>query len=508
VKSTKVIIVGAGVGGLATAVRLLSNGYEVKIYEKEDKVGGKINIINADNFVFDTTASILMRPQEYKDVFTYASKNWEDYLQFIPLDPNYRVNYADGTRYDFSSDLIKLIKTLESISKEDSLGYLKFLGDSYEKYLIANKYFLNKSFVNACDFFNPITLSMALKSKTLSNTYNYISQYINSEKLREFLCFQALYVGISPFNGPNIYTIVPTMSEIYGLWHLKGGMYSYIRALEKLIYELGGIIETKTNVEEIIITEGIATGIKTSIKTDSADIIICNADFPYAIKALIKDKKDKGKYQDKKISKMKYSCSTFIMYLGLKKKYPQLQVHNLFLGEDFKNNIETAFEGTLPKKPSLYIYCPSKVDETMAPIDKESINIMVRVPNLLFNEISWDEKTKAYISNIIFDTLGRIAGLEDVVENIIYQNCMTPKDLQDSFNSYGGTAFGLSHTLTQTNYFRPHLKLPQIKNLYFVGSSVQPGTGVSIVLLSSKMVVEEIIKCHPLGKWQVPNEKH
>lgn len=504
--SKKVIIVGAGVGGLATAVRLLSRGYEVTIYEKEEKIGGKINIIEKDNFVFDLTASILMRPQEYKDVFTYVNKNWQDYLQFIRLDPNYKVNYADGSSYNFSSDLIKLIETLESISKEDSLGYLKFLGDSYEKYLIANKYFLNKSFINTSDFFNPLTLSMALKSRTLTNTYNYISQYIDSEKIREFLCFQALYVGISPFNGPNIYTIVPTMTELYGLWHLKGGMYSYIRALEKLIYELGGIIETKTTITEIIITDGIATGIKTSEKTESAEIIICNADFPYAVKDLIKDKKNKGKYQDKKISKMKYSCSTFIMYLGLKKKYPQLQVHNLFLGEDFKNNIEAAFKGTLPEKPSLYIYCPSKIDGTMAPINKESLNIMVRVPNLLFHEINWDVKTKASFSKVILDTLCSIDGLEDVVENIIYQNYLTPKDLQDSFNSYGGTAFGLSHTLTQANYFRPHLKLPQVKNLYFVGSSVQPGTGVSVVLLSSKLVAEEVIKCHPSCKWQV--EKH
>jgi len=492
--SKKVIIVGAGIGGLSTAVRLLSRGFEVKIYEKEARIGGVINIIKAGKLIFDLTASILMCPQEYKDLFSYANKNWEDYIQFIRLDPNYRVNYPDGFSYDFSSDLVELIKTMESISKKDSLGYLKFLGDSYEKYLIANKYFLNKSFESKSDFFNPLTIGMAIKSKTLSNTYDYVSKYINNEKLREFLCFQALYVGISPFNGPNIYTIVPTMSELYGLWHIKGGMYSYIKAIEKLIYELGGVIERKTNVEEILITDGIATGIKTSEKTEKADIIVCNADFPYAVKELIKEKKDKGKYQDNKLSKMKYSCSTFIMYLGLKKKYPKLQVHNLFLGEDFKRNIEAVFKGHLPDKPSLYIYCPTKIDDTMAPGDEEIINIMVRVPNLFFHEINWDKKTIEAFSIRIIDTLKCIDGLEDVQENITYKNYLTPKDLQDSFNSYGGTAFGLSHTLSQSNYFRPHLKLPQVKNLYFVGSSVQPGAGVSIVLLSSKLVAEEIIK--------------
>ncbi|MCJ7688589.1 MAG: FAD-dependent oxidoreductase, partial [Clostridiaceae bacterium] len=228
--------------------------------------------------------------------------------------------------------------------------------------------------------------------------------------------------------------------------------------------------------------------------TEEADIVICNADFPYAVTNLIKDKKNRGKYNEEKIYKMKYSCSTFIMYLGLKKKYPQLQVHNHFLGEYFKNNIEAAFKGKLPENPSLYIYCPSKIDETMAPKDKESINIMVRVPNLLFNEIHWDEKTIEELRKQIFKTLSSIDGLGDIEKNIIHEKYLTPKDLKDSFNSYGGAAFGLSHTLTQTNYFRPHLKLKWIKNLYFVGSSVHPGTGVSIVLLSSKLVVQEILK--------------
>ena len=348
----------------------------MKIYEKEKRVGGKVNIIENGNFTFDLTASILMRPEEYKEVFSWANKHWEDYLEFIRLDPIYRVNYADGSSYDFSSDLVKLIETLESISKADSVGYLKFLGDSYEKYLIANKYFLNKAFIKPIDFFNPLTMSMAIKSKTLSNTYSYISKYIDNEK----------------------------------------------------------------------------------------------------------------------ISKMKYSCSTFIIYLGLNKKYPQLQIHNLFLGEDFKNNIEAPFKGSLPENPSIYIYCPSKIDETMAPKDKESLNIMVCVPNLLFDEIHWDTKDKASLRKRIFEKLRRIDGLEDIEENIIYESYLTPKDLKESFNSYGGTAFGLSHTLSQTNYFKPHLKLRSVKNLWFAGSSVHPGTGVSMVLLSSKLIAEEILK--------------
>ncbi|MFA9396788.1 MAG: phytoene desaturase family protein [Clostridiaceae bacterium] len=490
----KVLILGAGIGGLSTAVRLLSEGYEVKVFEKERSVGGKINIIETEDFCFDLTASILMTPDIYKEVFKYTGKKYQDYIEFIKLEPFYRVCYSDGSSYDFSTDLTKLVEKLESISKEDSMGYIKFLSDTYKKYLIADKYFLNKSFRYKSDFFNSTTINKAMKIKTFSTSYNYISKYIRNEKLRQFIAYQTLYVGISPYNGPNIYTLVPTISQLYGLWHIKGGMYNYIKALQKLIDELGGAIETNSNVEEILISQGKAVGLKTNKGEEKGDIIVCNADFPYAMKELVTDKIAKGIYTDKKISKMKYSCSTFIIYLGLKKKYKNLSVHNFYINDEFKENIEGIFKGQLPTKPSLYIYCPSRMDEKMAAKSKESLNITVRVPNLYFDKIKWDEKTIKLFRRKIIDTISSIKGLEDIEENIIYESYLTPKDLQDSFNSYYGTAFGLSPTLTQTNYFRPHLKSPNIQNLYFVGSSVHPGAGASIVLISSKLVVEEILK--------------
>lgn len=490
----KVLIIGAGVGSLATAVKLLSRGYEVEIYEKEERVGGKVNLIQTDNFQFDLTASILMTPDIYKDVFKYANKDYNDYLEFIKLDPIYRAYYADGSSYDFSSDLVELTKTLESISKKDSIGYLKLLSDVYEKYLITDKYFLQNTFDNIIDFLNPITISKALKIKTISSTYEFVSRYVENEKLRQYLCFQSMYVGNSPYDSPNIYTLIPTVSHLYGLWHLKGGMYSYIKALEKIITELGGTININTNVEEILISQNKAIGIKTTNNTEIGDIIICNADFPYVMKELIKDKKAKGIYTDEKISTMKYTCSNFILYLGLKKKYNQFLVHNFYFGDEFRKNIEAPFKGYLPEKPSLYIYCPSRIDKSMVRKNKECLNIMVRVPNLLFNNINWDSNAINLYRNKIIQTIKKIQGLEDIEENIIYERYLTPKDLLKSFNTYGGTAYGLSHTLAQTNYFRPQVKSPTIENLYFVGSSVHPGTGVSIVLLSSKLVVQEVLK--------------
>lgn len=489
----KVIIIGAGIGGLAAGLRLLKNGYEVQIYEKNERVGGRTNIIETENYTFDLSASILMMPDTYKEIFTYVNRNYKDYLEFIELNPIYRLFSSDRTTIDFNSNIPSLTKNLEGISKEDSLGYFKFISDVYEKYLTADKYFLQRSQDAPKDFFNLETLSKALGIHTLSTSYDYISKYIKNEKLREFLAFQSMYVGISPFDGPNIYTLIPVVSELYGLWYLKGGMYSFINALSKLISEFGGTINTGVNVEEILFADDKAIGIKTSKGIETGDLVVCNADFPYAMKNLVKDENYKNKYTDKKLSEMKYTCSTFIIYLGLRKKYPQLAVHNIYLGENFKENIDSAFNGTFPDKPPLYIYCPSRIDRSMVKNGGDLLNITARVPNLFSKEITWDEHTINLISTKILKEMKNINGLEDIEENIEYINYLTPLDMEIKFNAYGGTAFGLSPTLTQTNYFRPHFKSSKADNLFFVGNSVHPGPGVSLVLNSSKLVTEEIL---------------
>ncbi len=490
-----VLIIGSGIGGLSTALRLLSKGYDVKVYEKEKTIGGRTNQIVHHPFTFDLTASILMNREIYEEVFSDANLDYRNYIEFLKIDPIYRSFYPDGTIYNFTRDLVTLIKNLESISIEDSIGYMKFLSEVYERYTVANNHFLRQSFESPVDFFKISSLKNALKTKAFSTSHQLISEFIKDEKLQEFLCYQSLYVGISPYEGPSIYTLVPAVSQLYGLWHLKGGMYSYVKALEKAINQLGGVIETNYAVNEIIISGDKAIGIKSKAKESVfADIIISNADFPYTMDALLKNDIHRGKYTAGKLADLKYTCSTFIIYLGLKKKYPQLSVHNLYLNVDFKKNIDSAFTGDLPINPSFYMYCPTKIDDSMIAGEGECLSIVVRVPNLFFRNIAWNGDTVRFMRNKTLSALKNIPGLEDIEENIIYENYLTPQNMKDNFNSYGGTAFGLSPTLTQTNYFRPHLKSDVVKNLYFVGSSVHPGPGVSIVLLSSKLAVQEILK--------------
>jgi len=485
----KAIIIGAGIGGMATAIRLLNRGFQVQIYEKEKFIGGKVNILEKDGFKFDLTASILMTPDIYKEIFFDIGKNPDEYLKFNKIDPFYRVFFDTGKYMDFYENINKTIEIIESISIHDSIGYMKFIDKTYEKYKISDENFLRCNFDEFNSFFNINTFKKALKLKPFKSTYNYLKKYIKDERIINFLCFQAMYIGVSPFEKSNVYTLIPLVSQLYGLRLLDGGMYSYINALEKVINELGGEIYTEAEVDKMLINEGVAVGIVSNDNVYKSDIVVCNTEYSYAVEKLIGEE-----FNTSKDSRLKHSPSVFIIYLGLDKKYEKLMVHNQFLSKNFRNSIESFFHGQVCSEPSIYIYSPSRIDSNMAPHGCESINVMIRVPNLIQSGEKWDEEYIESIRNILIDKLKMIEGMEDIEEHIILEEYLTPNDLSQRFNAYGGSAFSLSHNLFQTNYFRPHIKHKKIKNLYFTGGSIHPGTGVSLVLLNSKLVEESVLR--------------
>jgi len=236
----KVIVIGAGVSGLASAVRLLKEGFDVELYEKNSTIGGRMGVVSGNGFSFDLGPTILMMPQIFKEVFTYCGRNPDDYIKMQRLDPIYKVYFEDGTTHEASSELSSLVTTLESVGEEEAQGYLAYLSDVYKRYLVAKEFFIDRSFRRPFDFYNPKTLSAGLRLKTFDNAYDSVGKFVKNEKLRELLSFQTLYIGISPFNGPSIYTIIPMIELVYGVWFLKGGMRSMALAMERLFLEMGG----------------------------------------------------------------------------------------------------------------------------------------------------------------------------------------------------------------------------------------------------------------------------
>ncbi|GLX70795.1 phytoene desaturase family protein [Paenibacillus glycanilyticus] len=493
----KVIVIGAGVAGLASAIRLQHAGYQVEIYEKEALPGGKMNRIQTGGYAFDLGPTIVMMPELYREIFQFCGRNPDDYIPMERLDPMYRVYYSDKPHepYDITSDFVEFTKTVEQISEADVEGFFLYLHEIYKRFMVAKHNIIQRPFRKPRDFYNFSMLKKALKLKTFDTADRFMSKYIKNERLKQMISFQTLYIGISPFRSPSFYTMIPMLQFLYGVWFIKGGMYTMATAMERLFKELGGTVHYNANVQEIVVHNRKAEGIIVDGRRVPADLVVCNADFPYAIKNLVKDRATKGKYTDKKIDKMKYSCSCFLLYLGMDRKYEEIEhVHNFIFTDDLKKNLNDIFAGNKLTNGSFYVYIASKMDASLAPEGKDGLYILMPVSHAASAKYEWNEQTIAEYRSYILNTLRKIRGFENIDREIVSETCITPRDFESKFNAYNGATFGLMPILSQSNHMRPQSKAKHCDNLYFTGSSTHPGAGVPIVLLSAKIAVQELLQ--------------
>lgn len=490
----RVNVVGAGAAGLAAAVRLKSEGYDVHLYEKNSKVGGKMYQINEEGYRFDVGPTLVMTPAVYREVFELAGRDPDDYIPMKRLDPMMGVSYKDGTYFNVSNDLVEIMRDVEAISEKDAAGLLKFLSSIYERFQTANNKILNRSYRKLSDFINPGSLVDLYKLKTFDNAYHEMSKYMDSDYIIKLFAFQTLYIGISPHSGPSLYNMIPMLELFYGIWHLEGGMHSMAQGMARLFEELGGTIHLNSEVEEILIENKEAKGIRVQGEEILSDYTMVNADFPYAMKHLIPDEKKRGKYSDQKVDKMEYSCSCFILYLGVDKHYPTEAAHTFHIAEDFDRNVADIFDnGVPPEDPSIYVFNLNAVSEDLAPEGRQALYILVPVPELSLYDDWSEENIQAYRQRIL-DTLAEKEPFTDLEEHIVFERIYTPRNFEENFNAFNGATFGLKPTLLQSAYFRPHNKFDYAENLYFCGSSIHPGAGVPTVLQSARLSVDELLK--------------
>lgn len=491
----KITVIGAGAAGLASAIRLQHAGYDVTIYEKESTPGGKMNTVELDGYRFDLGPTIVMMPELYREVFELTGRDPDDYIPMERLDPMYSAFFDEGKeKLDVSSDLVKLMETFEAIDPDDAAGFLDYMQDTYKRFLIAKDHFIQKPFRNKRDFYNYNTLKQGLKLKTFDSADKSISKFIKDKRIHQMISFQTLYIGVSPKNGPSLYTIIPLIEMLYGIWFIKGGMFTMAKAMERLFVEMGGTIHYNQSVDEILIEDGYAKGIRINDTHIHSDFVLCNADFPYAMKNLVLDKPAKGKYTDKKIDSMKYSCSCLVFYMGMDKKYEELEhIHNFVFSQDLDTNLEQIFSGDRLDDPSFYLHIGSKLDPSMAPEGKDGLYILIPVSELSVSKYEWTEEVIAYYKEKVMSKLKNLPGFKNVEQEISVETVITPEDFKTKFNAYNGATFGLQPTLSQSNHLRPQSKATHCENLYFTGSSTHPGAGVPIVLTSAKIAVGELM---------------
>ena len=485
-----IIVIGSGFGGLATASRLLSQGHDVTIFEKRDKPGGRAYVYEIDGFKFDGGPTVITAPFMFDDIFAAAGKKREDYIEFVPCDPFYRIFDSDGESFDYNNDHEFTLGEIEKRNPTDKAGY--------EAFLKTTKAIFDKGFVELADkpflkFTDMLKVAPDLiKLQSYKSVYKYVSQYIDDDFLRQCFSFHPLLVGGNPFDTTSIYAMIHYLEREWGVHYAMGGTGAIVNAMVQLIEEQGGTILLNSEVDEILVENGQAEGVRLKNgDVHKSDIVVSNCDVAFTYKNLI-DKKHRKKYTDRKIERTKYSMSLFVIYFGTKKRYLDsgLAHHNIILGERYKGLLEDIFHKKhLADDFSLYLHMPTISDPSMAPEGGEGFYVLSPVPHL-DSGTDWNEMGPKY-KNAILDFLEENY-LPDLKENIVAEHYIDPLHFRDTLNSYKGSAFSVEPLLTQSAWFRPHNRSEDVDDLYFVGAGTHPGAGLPGVLSSAK-IAENLI---------------
>ncbi len=485
----EIIVIGSGFGGLSAAIRLASAGHKVSLYEKRDKLGGRAYQYELNGFKFDGGPTVITAPYMFDELFALGNRQREDYFELLPIDPFYKIFDDKGRAYNYYRDLDRAKSEVAKISPRDVKGFEKFVKSSVE---IFEKYhpLTEKPFLSAQEMLEIIP--GALKMGTYLPTYHYAARFVKDEFLRRICSFHPLLIGGSPFDTPAIFDLIIQFEKEWGIHYARGGTGAIVNALGSLFQEMGGSIQLNTEISEILIENGRASGIRFSDGgIHKADEIVCNADVSFAYKNMIA-KKHRPQKIDLYIDNLSYSNSLVVIYFGTKKRYldSQLSHHNIIFNKKYRRLLKNIFKGKkLSDDLCIYMHMPTYSDNTIAPEGCESFYVLSLVPHLDAN-IDWNEIGPTYNDKI----LGFLEEnyLPDLRNNIIAQHSINPLHFKHTLNSYKGAAFSVKPSLIQSGWMRPHTKSTFYKNLYFVGAGTHPGAGVPAVIASGKIAANMI----------------
>lgn len=488
----KVIVIGAGLGGLSAAIRLAAEGFSVCVLEKNENVGGKVNLLESNGYSFDTGASLLTMPHIFRELFEAAGKRLEDYLTLKNLDPICRYFWTDGATLDASQSLEKTEKEIAQIEPRDVAGFRRFIADSKQKYEVAERTFLAHSLNDLPKLIRPKYFRDLLAISSLKTLDKHHAKYFHSPKLRQLFNRFATYNGSSPYRVPATFALIPFVEFGLGAWYVEGGIYQIPRALKKLADEIGIEFRFRSEVENILTENKKAIGVKLK-NGDSleADFVIANSDAIETYRNLI-DKSARPGFPDKRLDNSEPSCSGFVLLLGVKKKYEQLAHHNIFFSDDYQAEFEAIFDKKRPaENPTVYICATSRTDRTQAPPNSENFFVLVNAP-YTNSQTDWRQETKNYRNLIIKKLEG--FGLNNLEKSIEFEKIITPEDLESKYLANRGSIYGVSSNSIFSAFMRPPNQSRDIKNLFFSSGSTHPGGGMPLVLLSGKMAADLICR--------------
>jgi phytoene desaturase len=486
----RVVVIGAGFGGLAAAIRLAARGMDVTLVEKLDQPGGRAYVFRQDGFIFDGGPTVITAPWLITELFELAGKKSEDFLQLMPVDPFYRIFFDDGDSFDYSGDPARMQQQIAGLSRypQDVDGYRRFLAQSQRIFDKGFTELAAKPFLSAWDMAK--IAPDLIRLDAYRSVYGFVSSYIKDDRLRQVLSFHPLLVGGNPFRAPSIYALIHYLEREWGVWFAKGGTGAVVSAFVDLFTGLGGTLLLQSEVAEITTTGDRATGVRLDDgRLIPADIVVCNADVATTYQRLLPARNRKP-YTDRKLARMRHSMSLMVIYFGTNRLYrdqvnPALAHHSIILGPRYRELLGDIFDRKiLADDFSLYLHMPTLSDPSLAPEGCDAFYVLAPVPNLK-GSTNWNLASAAYRDRIMGFLEKRY--LPDLSKHLVTEHSIDPRYFHDTLNSYAGAAFSVEPTLTQSAYFRPHNRAQSMTNLYFVGAGTHPGAGLPGVLTSAKI---------------------
>lgn len=451
----------------------------VTVLEKNSHAGGRCDRFSRDGHHFDAGPTLMVMPLLYESEFAALGASLREMLDLQCVDPTYHLVFDDGSRLALTSDMKSMREQLENFEPGGFQGLLRYLEEGHRHYHVGMEKLVSRDFRKASDFFKLSNLPLAFQLKPFANHYRNLSAYFDDPRLKSAFTFQDVYMGLSPFDAPATLSLMPYSELAHGVWYPQGGMYSIIEALVELARGAGVTFEFDASVERIDVNGSQARGI---VLADGrhlqADAILANADLPYVYQDLLP-----VDGEAERLSRKRFSCSVISFFWGVDKPYRQLPPHTLFLADDYRDNFKSIIRDlSLPANPSLYVHAPARLDPSMAPEGQDTVIGIVPVGHMSENgEQDW-AAIRDEARGHVFRRL-RMLGITDLEEHIKFEVNYTPLSWKKRYNLMKGSTHGLCHNLTQLAYFRPSNKHAHYHNLYFVGASTHPGTGIPTAMV-------------------------
>lgn len=496
-KREPVIVIGAGLGGLAAAIRMRARGWPVLVLEANEQAGGRAAVFARDGFTFDAGPTVITAPYLIDELFACAGRRREEYLELLPVDPFYRVCFPDGERFDYVGDEERILAQIEALSPRDVDGYRRLADHARRIFELGYLQLADQPFSRLSDMLRVVPDMVRLES--YRTVHGLVSKYIHDERLRQVFTFQPLLVGGNPFDTSSIYLLIHWLERRWGVFFPRGGTGALVRALVTLLGEMGGELRLNAPVDEIEVRHGVARAVRLeSGERLPCRFVVANAD-PTVVYRRMVPAEHRPRHRDARLSRVRQSMSLFVAYFGTERRYDDVKHHTILLGPRYRGLLDDIFHARrLADDFSLYLHRPTASDPSLAPEGKDAWYVLSPVPNQR-SGVDWSAVGERYLASILASLERTLPGLRAELSTSFF---VDPRYFAGALRSADGAAFGPEPLLSQSAWMRFHNRSPDVDGLFFVGAGTHPGAGVPGVLCSAKVL--ERVAPAPLPRERVP----